>query len=100
MSGPVQEALRNDVKLVMYGENGELEYGGDINTLNFKGMPWDYYDKIYFSASLDKLSKIAKEHGYFNYYKIDFKEKNLDIFKLPEKNYLLKTIAISLVGIL
>ena len=31
--------LRNDVKLVMYGENGELEYGGDINTLNFKGMP-------------------------------------------------------------
>ena len=33
------KALRNDVKLVMYGENGELEYGGDINTLNFKVCP-------------------------------------------------------------
>jgi N-acetyl sugar amidotransferase len=90
MSGPVQEALRNNVKLVMYGENGELEYGGDINTLDFRGMPWDYYDKIYFSASLDKLSKIAKEHGYFDYYKINFKEKNLDIFKLPEKKTLIE----------
>tara|TARA_B100000787_G_scaffold82857_1_gene61057 strand:- start:1211 stop:2416 length:1206 start_codon:yes stop_codon:yes gene_type:complete len=90
MSGPVQEALRNGVNLVMYGENGELEYGGDMNTINFKGMPWDYYDKIYFSTPLDKLAKIAKEHGYFDYYKIDFKEKNLDIFQLPKKELLIK----------
>lgn len=90
MSGPVQEALRNDVKLVMYGENGELEYGGDINTINFKGMPWDYYDKIYFSTPLNKLAQIAKEHGYFDHYKIDFKEKNLDIFHLPKKDLLIK----------
>ena len=90
MSGPVQEALRNGVNLVMYGENGELEYGGDMNTINFKGMPWDYYDKIYFSTPLNKLAKIAKEHGYFDYYKIDFKEKNLDIFQLPKKELLIK----------
>ena len=90
MSGPVQEALRNGVNLVMYGENGELEYGGDMNTINFKGMPWDYYDKIYFSTPLNKLAKIAKEHGYFDHYKIDFKEKNLDIFQLPKKELLIK----------
>ena len=90
MSGPVQEALRNGVNLVMYGENGELEYGGDMSTINFKGMPWDYYDKIYFSTPLNKLAKIAKEHGYFDHYKIDFKEKNLDIFQLPKKELLIK----------
>tara|TARA_B100000795_G_scaffold270066_1_gene262427 strand:+ start:8873 stop:10078 length:1206 start_codon:yes stop_codon:yes gene_type:complete len=90
MSGPVQEALRHGVKLVMYGENGELEYGGDMNTINFKGMPWDYYDKIYFSTSLDKLSQIAQEQGYFDYYKIDFKKKNLDIFQLPSKDLLIE----------
>ena len=90
MSGPVQEALRNGVNLVMYGENGELEYGGDMNTINFKGMPWDYYDKIYFSTPLNNLAKIAKEHGYFDHYKIDFKEKNLDIFQLPKKELLIK----------
>ena len=90
MSGPVQEALRNGVNLVMYGENGELEYGGDMNTINFKGMPWDYYDKIYFSTPLNKLAKIAKEHGYFDHYKSDFKEKNLDIFQLPKKELLIK----------
>ena len=89
MSGPVQEALRHGINLVMYGENGELEYGGDISTINFKGMPWDYYDKIYFSTALENLVKIGKEHKYFEHYGIDFKEKNLDIFKLPKKEDLI-----------
>ena len=49
-----------------------------------------YYDKIYFSTSLDNLVKIAKEHGYFKHYNIDFKDKNLDIFKLPDKKILIQ----------
>jgi len=83
MSGPINEALNNNVKLVMYGENGELEYGGDIGTINFRGMPWDYYEKIYFSTSLEKIVEIGKTEGYFDHYGIDLKKGNLNIFKLP-----------------
>jgi N-acetyl sugar amidotransferase len=90
MCGPVNEALNHNVKLVMYGENGELEYGGDIKTINFRGMPWSYYEKIYFSTSIDSIIKIAKQDKYFKYYDIDFKESHLNIFKLPELKVLKK----------
>ena len=90
MGGPVKEAYLNDIKLIMYGENGELEYGGDTRTINFKGMPWDWYEKIYFSTPLEEIVKIAKEDGYFKYYDIDFKDGNLDIYNLPKKNDLIK----------
>ena len=90
MNGPINEALNNKVKLVMYGENGELEYGGDIGTIDFRGMPWDYYEKIYFSTPLEKIIEIAKKDKYLDYYGIDLKPGNLNIFKLPQINKLKK----------
>lgn len=90
MSGPINEAAKQDIKLIMYGENGELEYGGDTSTIDFRGMPWDYYEKIYFSTPLEKIIKIAKEDKYFEHYNIDFKEKSLDIYNLPHADVLKK----------
>ncbi len=87
---PIQEAYNNDIKLIMYGENGELEYGGDISTINFKGMPWDWYEKIYFSTPIDNIVKIAKDDGYFKYYDIPFSKGNLNIYDLPNKKDLIK----------
>jgi len=88
MSAPIKEAYLNDIKLVMYGENGELEYGGDSSLENLKGMPWEKYEKIYFSTPLDKLISIAKKQGYFDYYKIDYKKNITSFWELPSKKQL------------
>jgi N-acetyl sugar amidotransferase len=88
MCAPIKEAHINDIKLVMYGENGELEYGGDSSLENLKGMPWDKYEKIYFSAPLEKLINIAKKQGYFDYYKIKFHNGLTNFWELPNRNEL------------
>ena len=88
MCAPIKEACINNIRLVMYGENGELEYGGDSSLENLKGMPWDMYEKIYFSTPLYNLVKIAKEQGYFDHYGINFNEGLLKFWQLPSLNEL------------
>lgn len=88
MSAPIKEAYLHDIKLVMYGENGELEYGGDSSLENLKGMPWEKYEEIYFSTPLDKLIDIAKKQGYFDYYRIDYKKNITAFWELPSKKQL------------
>ncbi len=89
-TAPIREALNNQVELVMYGENAEAEYGGDIKTLNFTGMPWDYYEKIYYSTPLKSLVDIAETDGYLKYYNINLKKGNLNIYHLPSKEKLIQ----------
>ncbi len=88
---PVKEAYLNNIKLVMYGENAELEYGGDSSLENCRGMPWDKYEKIYFSTPLNSLIKIAKDQGYFDHYKIKFNNGLTSFWELPQKDKLLKS---------
>lgn len=89
-TAPIREALNNKVKLVMYGENAEVEYGGDTRTLNFTGMPWDYYEKIYYSTPLESLVDIAEADGYFKHYNINLKKGNLNVYHLPSKKELIQ----------
>jgi len=90
MCAPIKEAYLNNIKLVMYGENGELEYGGDSSLENLTGMPWDKYEKIYFSTPIEKLIKIAKDQGYFDHYKIQYHEGITEFWKLPSFDQLAK----------
>jgi len=79
MSAPFRAAVQYGVKLVMYGENGEAEYGGSSNYNDCPGMPWEAFEKIYYSENLDEIGKLAVELGYID--KLESRE--LDIYRLP-----------------
>ena len=65
LSIPPRLALQNNVKLIMYGENAEVEYGGASHLANKPNMPWENFENIYYSTDLDNLIKIGIEDGYF-----------------------------------
>jgi len=81
MSVPFQVALQYGIKLVMYGENGEAEYGGTSRNNDLPGMPWDDFEKIYYSTGLDNLADIANDMGYLPK---EYTKKDLDVYRMPE----------------
>ena len=57
-------ALKFDVKLVFYGENGEAEYGGDPKNNDKPGMPFEDWRELYFKGSgVGDLLKLGQEQG-------------------------------------
>ena len=83
-SGPITEAYNHDIKLVFYGENGEVEYGGNADLENTPGMPWDMFEKIYFSSPLPKIMSAGAKDGYFKKYNLDYKKSLNHVFNLPK----------------
>lgn len=47
---PMHMAVRHDVQLIMYGENGEVEYGGDMKNAFRPTREIEDHDKHYFSG--------------------------------------------------
>ncbi len=47
---PLRAALQNNVQLIMYGENGEVEYGGDMKNAYKPTRDITDYNKHYFSG--------------------------------------------------
>lgn len=88
---PLKVALQNNIKLVFYGENGEVEYGGDmknayrptrdlsdIDKHYFSGLPPSYWMENGFSKSdiypyesptFESLSNAGVEVHFWSYYK-------------------------------
>ena len=64
MSAPFRVAAQHGIRLVMYGENGEAEYGGSSNYNECPGLPWEAFEKIYYSENLEKICNLANELGY------------------------------------
>jgi len=81
MSAPFQVAVRYGVKLVMYGENGEAEYGGTTRNNDLPGMPWDDFEAIYYSKSLDDFVSISKELGHL---REETPDPFLDVYRMPD----------------
>lgn len=79
MGAPFRVALHHNVKLVMYGENAEAEYGGTTIDADKPGRSWEDFS-IYYSNSVDNLLKIGVEDGYITE---EVRENTLDIFLLP-----------------
>jgi N-acetyl sugar amidotransferase len=46
---PLKMAVQHNISLVMYGENGEVEYGGDMTLANSPVKDMSHYDNIFFS---------------------------------------------------
>jgi N-acetyl sugar amidotransferase len=79
MSAPFRAAVEHNVSLVMYGENGEAEYGGTSDYNESPGLPWEAFEKVYYSEDLDEIGHLAKELGYLP----NLRPHDLDIFRLP-----------------
>jgi N-acetyl sugar amidotransferase len=47
---PLSMAIKHNVSLIMYGENGEVEYGGDMKNANRPDREIQDHDKHYFSG--------------------------------------------------
>lgn len=47
---PLHMAVKHNVSLIMYGENGEVEYGGDMKNANSPTRQIQDHDKHYFSG--------------------------------------------------
>lgn len=87
MSAPFKVAANYGINLVMYGENGEAEYGGTVRNNDKPGMPWEDFEKIYYSASFENLVEMAAENGYF---KEPITPNSFDVYKLPDISILEK----------
>jgi N-acetyl sugar amidotransferase len=57
---PMHMAVKYDVPLIMYGENGEVEYGGDMKNANRPTRDIQDHDGHYFSG---KPPEFWAEHG-------------------------------------
>ena len=88
---PVKMAVENNISVMMYGENGEVEYGGDMKYAKspktdmkirgkhyFSSMPVQNWKKYglksedlneYMAPTLDKVMKNNTEQHFFSYYK-------------------------------
>ena len=57
---PLHMAVKYNVRLIMYGENGEVEYGGDMKNADKPARDIEDHDKHYFSG---KPPEFWTEHG-------------------------------------
>lgn len=96
---PIHMAIKHNVQLIMYGENGEVEYGGDMKNAYrptrdildqdkhyFSGMPPDFWTKHgvsqadlypFMSPKYEDIIKNKTEIHFFGYY----------TFWDPQENY-------------
>jgi N-acetyl sugar amidotransferase len=88
---PLRMAVQHNVSLIMYGENGEVEYGGDMKNANsptreiadhdshyFSGMPPEFWNKHgisnkeiwpYRAPEFKKIQENKTEIHFMGYYK-------------------------------
>lgn len=75
-------ALQEKVKLVMFGENGELEYGGTLKNKNKTGQPCEDWDELYYkSNTMQNTINFGSENGYLG--KDDVRDPSLKFYTHP-----------------
>jgi len=93
-------ALKFDIDLIIYGEDGEVEYGGSTETMSTPFYTPEYQRKVYFEGGYDKVinnCQLTSSEKYFFTYP-DITEKKNDIKFMhwsyfenwdPYRNYLI-----------
>ena len=83
-------ATKFNIKLIMYGENGELEYGGSEKYKNLcKEGPEEWEHEYYKGSSIDDLIQEGMNKNLF--LENEIKEKTLDLYKAPNPEEILKS---------
>jgi N-acetyl sugar amidotransferase len=81
-------ALHMGIKLVMFGENGELEYGGTLRNKNLPGQPIEDWVELYHKgSSTDEMVRTGHELGYIT--KEEMNDPVLRYFSSPDPQKLL-----------
>lgn len=79
---PIHIANHHGIKLIMLGENGEAEYGGDTSANEKPSWSFEDWERIYLkSAAVDKLIELGKELGCFAPGEA---ESVTDFYRVPE----------------
>ncbi len=94
-TGVVRIANAFNIDLIMYGEDGEVEYGGDSSSKNIPFFNYEYIKKVYLeSSSKDSLNELNDNSKYFwNYDENKCKNLKLSHWSYfeswdPYRNYL------------
>lgn len=75
-------ALKFNIPLVFYGENGELEYGGSLKTLNKPYEDVRDWKNFYFRGNgVEDMAQIGEEFGVFN--KGEITPSTIEMYKGP-----------------
>ena len=77
---PMQIALKHGISLIMYGENGEVEYGGNMKNAFKPNRDWSKDHKEHYFSGLDPQELV--EYG--------VEKKDLAPYLAPEKEKLAK----------
>ena len=66
LAWPLHVAVQNGIRLVMYGENGEAEYGGDTSANNKPFWSLDDWERVYLKGTgYRDIVEIGRELGVF-----------------------------------
>lgn len=83
-------ATRFGVKLIMYGENGELEYGGSEKYKHQpKEGPEEWTEEYFKGAEIDKLAGVGIELNILN--EKDLTPKSLQLYRPPDPDLILES---------
>jgi N-acetyl sugar amidotransferase len=88
-AAPIKMAMAHNIKLIFYGEDGEVEYGGSTETLKNPIYDINYQKKVYLEGGYDKVlkaSKLSKAALHFFEYPSDEKVNKSNI-KLTHWSY-------------
>ncbi len=82
-------ALKHNIKLIFYGESGEIEYGGSTKNLNkpFES-PEDFKELYYKGSSIDALIDKGLEAGLFT--KKDILNNPFEMYRTPPPDQMQK----------
>ena len=78
MTAVIDVALRYKVPLIVYGENGEIEYGGSTETMNRASYDIEYMQRIFLEGGHEKVFKRTLMDD-------DIQEFELSMFTFPKK---------------
>ncbi|MEL6635809.1 MAG: N-acetyl sugar amidotransferase [Bacteroidota bacterium] len=76
LTSVIQVAKNFNIPLIVYGEDGEVEYGGSTETRNKSLFTVEYMKRVYLEGGYDKVLNIAKE-------KYGLSDNDLSFWKFP-----------------
>jgi N-acetyl sugar amidotransferase len=83
-------ALKFNIKLIMYGENGELEYGGNTKYKNLRKEGPEEWEKNYLKGNnIDKIVEIGLQKKVFK--KKEVTESELQFYRSPNPEIITKS---------
>ncbi|OGE30440.1 LPS biosynthesis protein [Candidatus Daviesbacteria bacterium RIFCSPHIGHO2_02_FULL_36_13] len=75
-------AVKFNIKLIFYGENGEVEYGGSLKYIDQPyESPEDFKEHYFKGSGVDELVKAGLKSGIFT--KDEASDRAFDIYKVP-----------------